>query len=225
MSLGVFFQLNTFTYSCAETFSLQTTSSPSSGIVERAKKANTRENCHAGKSGNCFKELIFYLLSANFSLSGGDFRVHSRISLARSLFPSHFHEFGRPDKEPMLWQLKKTAVNSQFTQLTELDLCMLLGQRPNSRSLGLAKSVMTIGLSINRQSYSKNLLEQTRFQKFGLRRLQRLNAILAEPPFISSLKKANRGSARRAPIMVDNRIIKTIGKDSLKKKTFFFALF
>ena len=56
---------------------------------------------------------------------------------------------------------------------------MLLGYslkpRPNSRALGMAGSVMTIGLSINGGSYSKNQFDEGKrdslVQKFGLRRL------------------------------------------------------
>ena len=65
--------------------------------------------------------------------------------------------------------------------------------RPYRRALGTAGSVMTIGLSINGCSHSKNQLDEIKqdglVRKFGLRRLQRLEVIQAKPPFLLSLKK------------------------------------
>ena len=57
--------------------------------------------------------------------------------------------------------------------------------RPNSRAIGTAGSVMTIGLPINRCSHSKA-------QTFGLRRLQSLDAIRAELPFLLLDQKENK---------------------------------
>ena len=67
---------------------------------------------------------------------------------------------------------------------------MLLGYSfepgPNSRALGTAGSVMTIGLSINGLSHAKNQFDERKqdwlVQRFGLRRLQRFDTIQAEPP-------------------------------------------
>ena len=59
--------------------------------------------------------------------------------------------------------------------------------RTNSRALGIVGSVMTIDLSMNGCSHSNKPVwrEKTRFAspKVGLQRLQRLDAIPANPPF------------------------------------------
>ena len=72
---------------------------------------------------------------------------------------------------------------------------MLLGYsfepRPYSRALGTAGSVMTIGLSINGCSHSKNQFDDRELdwlvQKFGLRRLQRFDVIRGDFPESFSL--------------------------------------
>ena len=77
---------------------------------------------------------------------------------------------------------------------------MLLGynfeRRPNSRALGTAGSVMTIGLPINRCWHSKNQFDERKqdrlAQTFGLRRLQSLDAIRAELPFLLLDQKENK---------------------------------
>ena len=70
---------------------------------------------------------------------------------------------------------------------------MLLGYsfepRPytNSHALGTTGSVMTIGLSINGCSHSKNQFDERELdwlvQKFGLQRLQRFDLIRGNSPF------------------------------------------
>jgi len=70
--------------------------------------------------------------------------------------------------------------------------CMLLGYsfepRPNSRALGIAEPVLTVGLSIKGCSHSQNQFDERQkdrlVRKFGLRCLQRFVAIQAEPPFL-----------------------------------------
>ena len=83
--------------------------------------------------------------------------------------------------------------------------CMLLGYSfepgPNTRALSTVGSV-TIGLSINRCSHSKNRFDQRKrdwlVQKFGLRRLSKLDAIQADrasfsPPTL--IKETTNGSS------------------------------
>ena len=67
---------------------------------------------------------------------------------------------------------------------------MLLGRnfepRRERRVRGTAGSVMTVRLSVNGRSHSKSQFDQIKqdslVQKFGLRRLQRLDMIQAESP-------------------------------------------
>ena len=83
--------------------------------------------------------------------------------------------------------------------------CMLLGYSfepgPNTRALSTVGSV-TIGLSINRCSHSKNQFDERKrdwlVQKFGLRRLSKLDAIQADgasfsPPTL--IKETTNGSS------------------------------
>ena len=75
---------------------------------------------------------------------------------------------------------------------------MLLGYsfkaRPSSRLLDTSASVMAFGLSINGCSYSENqYYEREEGQlvlKFELRRLNSLDAILKDPPFLLLICKA-----------------------------------
>ena len=57
---------------------------------------------------------------------------------------------------------------------------------------------MTIGLSVNRYLPSKNQFDERKqdwlVQKFGLRPLQRLEAIQAEPPFLLFDQEEDEGS-------------------------------
>ena len=83
--------------------------------------------------------------------------------------------------------------------------CMLLGYSfepgPNTRALSTVGSV-TIGLSINRCSHSKNRFDQRKrdwlVQKFGLRRLSKLDAIQADRASFSAptlIKETTNGSS------------------------------
>ena len=86
-----------------------------------------------------------------------------------------------------------------------LRMCLLLGYsfepRPNRCSLGTAGSVTIIGLSVNRCSHSVNQFDERKqdwlVQKFGLRRLQRIDVIRAEPPLLFSFLLDKRRLARR----------------------------
>lgn len=66
--------------------------------------------------------------------------------------------------------------------------------RPSSRLLDTSASVMAFGLSINGCSYSENqYYEREEGQlvlKFELRRLNSLDAILKDPPFLLLICKA-----------------------------------
>ena len=78
---------------------------------------------------------------------------------------------------------------------------MLLGRnfepRRERRVRGTAGSVMTVRLSVNGCSHSKSQFDEIKqdslVQKFGLRRLQRLDVIQAEPPFLLLDQEDKRG--------------------------------
>ena len=63
-----------------------------------------------------------------------------------------------------------------------------LEPRPERRVRGIAGSVMTVRLSVNGCSHTKSQFDQfkqdSQVQKRGLRRVQRFEAIQAEPPFL-----------------------------------------
>ena len=63
-----------------------------------------------------------------------------------------------------------------------------LEPRPERRVRGTAGSVMTVRLSVNGCSHTKSQFDQfkqdSQVQKRGLRRVQRFEAIQAEPPFL-----------------------------------------
>ena len=69
--------------------------------------------------------------------------------------------------------------------------------------LATAGSVMTIGLSINGCSHSKNMFDEGEHDwlvpKFGLRLPQRFDVIHIVPPFLLLTQKTIGGSARRVP--------------------------
>ena len=109
------------------------------------------------------------------------------------------------ERYPALEQLAlgvQRAVSPRASDYLLSMRCTLLGYsfepRHKSHALGTVGSVITISLSINRYSHSKNQFDQREqdwlVHKLGLRWLQRFDVIQAEPPF---LLLAKEGSALR----------------------------
>jgi len=107
--------------------------------------------------------------------------------------------------------------------------CMLLGcslePRPNSHALGTVGSVMTIGLTINRCSHSKNQFNQREqdwlVQKLGLRLLQRFDVIQAESPFLL----LDQGDKRRLWSQVVTRDLQIRGRGWLRVRDLTWSFF
>ena len=86
------------------------------------------------------------------------------------------------------WRTWKSLCRNWIIYLPSMR-CTLLGHsfelRLNSRALGIPRSVMTSGLSINECSNQFDERKQDwPVQKLGRRRLQKLDGIQAEPPFL-----------------------------------------
>ena len=92
---------------------------------------------------------------------------------------------------------------------------LLLGSRfeprPNSRTLGSAGSVITIGLSTNGSSHSENKLDHReqdwQVQKFKHGRIQRLDKIQAEPPCSPSHSKRPKRSRLQGVAHFERRVL------------------
>ena len=87
--------------------------------------------------------------------------------------------------------------------LETLEILKNFELRSNSRALSTASSVMIVGLSVNRYSHSVNQFDERKqdwlVQKFGLRRLQRIYVIQAEPPLLFFCLLDKSRLARRVP--------------------------
>ena len=87
--------------------------------------------------------------------------------------------------------------------LETLEILKNFELRSNSRALSTASSVMIVGLSVNRCSHSVNQFDERKqdwlVQKFGLRRLQRIYVIQAEPPLLFFCLLDKSRLARRVP--------------------------
>ena len=85
--------------------------------------------------------------------------------------------------------------------LETLEILKKFELRSSSRALSTASSVMIVGLSVNRCSHSVNQFDERKqdllVQKFGLRRLQRIDVIQAEPPLLFFCLLDKRKLARR----------------------------